>query len=357
MRQVSNLRIASMTPLDSADDFVAKLPITEEIAELVATSREQIGRIIRGEDDRMLVVVGPCSIHDEKAGLEYAQRLLGLKKKIGDRIVVVMRTYFEKPRTTVGWKGFINDPHLNGSFDVPTGLFRARKFILDVLSLGLPTAIEWLDPVTPQYLADIICLGFIGARTVESQTHRQLASGLSMPIGFKNGTGGTGHSIQIAVDALVAARAEHTILSVLGNGRVGVAQTTGNPDTLVVLRGGVQGPNCTPPHVADAVARLEKAGLPPYLMVDCSHGNSGKDHRNQPIVFASVIEQRAAGNRHVVAVMLESHLFEGNQKLNGDASGLKYGVSITDACIGWEATEQLLLGAHSRLRAVERVGV
>jgi 3-deoxy-7-phosphoheptulonate synthase len=350
MRQTSNLHVESMTPLEPPDAFSARLPITETIAELVADSREQIQRILRGEDDRMLMLVGPCSIHDEKAGLEYAQRLLGLKKRIEDRIMVVMRVYFEKPRTTVGWKGFINDPHLNGSFDVPTGLTRARKFLLDVLNVGLPAGIEWLDPVTPQYLADVMSWGAIGARTVESQTHRQLASGLSMPIGFKNGTGGTGHSIQIAVDAILAARAPHTFLGVDGYGRVSVIKTTGNQDAHVVLRGGVLGTNYDAKHVADAVERLKKADLPPHLMVDCSHGNSNKDHRNQPVVFRDVIEQRTSGNRHIVAVMLESHLFEGNQKLSSDVSKLKYGVSITDACVGWETTEQLLLEAHARLK-------
>jgi 3-deoxy-7-phosphoheptulonate synthase len=356
MRQTSNLHVESMTALEPPDAFAARLPITEEHADLVADSREQIQRIIRGEDDRMLVLVGPCSIHDEKAGLEYAGRLSKLKRRIEDRIMIVMRVYFEKPRTTVGWKGFINDPHLNGSFDVPTGLTRARRFLLDVLDAGLPAGIEWLDPVTPQYLADVISWGAIGARTVESQTHRQLASGLSMPIGFKNGTGGTGHSIQIAVDAIVAARAPHTFLGVDGYGRVSVIKTTGNRDAHVVLRGGVLGTNYDPDHVADAVARLKKAGLPPYLMVDCSHGNSNKDHRNQPVVFRNVVEQRASGNRNLVAVMMESHLFEGAQKLDSDVSKLKYGVSITDACVGWETTEQLLLEAHSRLRTRAAVG-
>lgn len=340
-----------MTPLEPPDAFATRLPLTESIADLVADSRDQIQDIITGKDDRVLLLVGPCSIHDEKAGLEYAERLAGLKKRIEDRFLVVMRVYFEKPRTTVGWKGFINDPNLNGSFDVTNGLTRGRKFILDVLAAGLPTGIEWLDPVTPQYMADIISWGAVGARTVESQTHRELASGLSMPIGFKNGTGGTAHSIQIAVDAIVAARASHTFLSVDGYGRVSIIKTTGNPAAHVVLRGGVQGTNYDAKNVAEAVARLEKAGLPPYLMVDCSHGNSNKDHRNQPIVFRNVIDQRAAGNRSIVALMLESHLFEGNQKLEKDLSKLKYGVSITDACVGWETTEALLLESHAKLRA------
>ncbi|OHA63653.1 MAG: 3-deoxy-7-phosphoheptulonate synthase [Candidatus Wildermuthbacteria bacterium RIFCSPHIGHO2_01_FULL_48_25] len=358
MRQTSNLNVESMTPLEPPDAFLLRFPMTDAMSELVADSREQIRRIINGENDRMLVLVGPCSIHDEKAGLEYARRLAELKKRVEDRIMIVMRVYFEKPRTTIGWKGFINDPHLNGSFDVPTGLTRARKFLLDVLDTGLPAGIEWLDPVTPQYLADLMSWGAIGARTVESQTHRQLASGLSTPIGFKNGTGGTGHSIQIAVDAIVAARAPHTFLGVDTAGRVSVIKTTGNPDAHVVLRGGVQGTNYDAGHVADAVARLKKAGLPPYLMVDCSHGNSNKDYRNQQVVFRNVLEQRVSGNRHLVALMIESHLNEGNQKHdNGDPSKLKYGVSITDACVGWERTEELLLEAHSRLRAMEPVSV
>lgn len=351
MRQTSNLRIKSITPIEPSDAFLARFSITEQMADLVADSREQIHKIIHGEDDRILMLVGPCSIHDEKAGFEYARRLAELAKAVQDRILVVMRVYFEKPRTTIGWKGFINDPDLDGSFKMKEGRERARKFILSVLSLGLPTGIEWLDPVTPQYFADVISWGAIGARTVESQTHRQLASGLSMPIGFKNGTGGTEYSIQIAVDAIVAARVPHNFISVDGYGRVADVTTTGNPDAHVVLRGGVQGTNYDPKHIADAVARLKKANLPPYLMVDCSHGNSNKDHRNQPTVFRDVLEQRLAGNRHIVAVMLESHLFEGNQSPNGDLSKLKYGVSITDACIGWEDTQELLGEAALVLRA------
>ena len=338
-----------MTPLEPPDALLKRLPITEKQAELVYTSREAIKRIIAGQDPRMLMLVGPCSIHDEKACLEYAERLAKVARRIQDRILVLMRVYFEKPRTTVGWKGFINDPHLNGSFDVPTGLTRARKFLLDVLEMGLPAGIEWLDEITPQYFADCTSWGAIGARTVESQVHRQLASGLSMPIGFKNGTGGTGHSIQIAVNAVITAREPHVFKSIDGYSRGTIARSTGN-DTHIVLRGGEQGTNYDADHVVDAVARLKKAGLPPYLMVDCSHGNSNKDYRNQSVVFRNVLDQRVSGNRHLVALMIESHLNEGNQKHdNGDPSKLKYGVSITDACVGWEETEQLLLEAHERL--------
>jgi 3-deoxy-7-phosphoheptulonate synthase len=338
-----------MTPLEPPDAFVRRLPITDSIAELVYQSREEIKDIISGKDDRMIMLVGPCSIHDEKAGLEYAGRLSRLADRVRDRILIIMRVYFEKPRTTVGWKGFINDPHLNGSFDMATGLARGRQFLLDVLRIGVPAGTEWLDPVTPQYLADVISWGAIGARTVESQTHRQLASGLSMPIGYKNGTGGTQHSIQIAVDAIVAAQAPHTFLSVDGYGRVSIIKTAGNPDGHIILRGGVRGPNYTSENVADAVDRLTRAGVPPYLMIDCSHGNSGKDHRNQPVVFRNVMEQRLGGNRHIVGMMMESHLLEGSQKLSGDPAKLKYGVSITDACIGWEATEDLMVEAYNGL--------
>jgi 3-deoxy-7-phosphoheptulonate synthase len=350
MRQTSNLHIESMTPLEPPDAFVRRFPVTESISELVYRSREEVKAITSGKDDRMLMLVGPCSIHDEKAGLEYAGRLARLADRVRDRILIVMRVYFEKPRTTVGWKGFLNDPHLNGSFDVTTGLTRGRQFLLDVLRIGLPAGTEWLDPVTPQYLADVISWGAIGARTVESQTHRQLASGLSMPIGFKNGTGGTQHSIQIAVDAILASHAPHTFLSVDGYGRVSIIKTTGNPDGHVILRGGVRGPNYAAEHVKDAVARMEAAGVPPYLVVDCSHGNSGKDHRNQPVVFRNVMEQRAGGSRNIVGMMLESHLSEGSQKLGKDPSSLKYGVSITDACIGWETTEELMMEAHALLK-------
>lgn len=335
-----------MIPLEPPDAFASRIPCTDPNADLVADSRTQIQRIVTGQDDRLLVLVGPCSIHDEAAGIEYAQRLKKLAERVQDRIMVVMRVYFEKPRTTIGWKGFINDPHLDGTFDVREGLERARKFLLKILDLGLPTGTEWLDPVTPQYLADVVSWGAIGARTVESQTHRQLASGLSMPIGYKNGTGGT---VQIAVDAIVAARVPHTFLGVDGYGRVSIIKTTGNPDGHLVLRGGARGPNYTAEHVTDAMDRLKKSNLPPYLMVDCSHGNSNKDHRQQPVVFRDVLQQRLDGNQGIVATMLESHLREGNQKL-GDPSKLEYGLSITDACIGWETTEDLLMEAHARLR-------
>ena len=346
LRRTSNLNIDNIIPFEPPDGFVQRFPITPEISETVYRSREEIKRIISGEDDRMLLLVGPCSIHDETAGLEYAQRLANLAGRLSDSILVVMRVYFEKPRTTIGWKGLINDPHLNGTFDVVTGLTRARKFILQVSELGLPAATEWLDPITPQYLADIVSWGAIGARTVESQTHRQLASGLSMPIGFKNGTGG---SIQIAVDALLAARTPHAFISVDDYGRASMVKTTGNPAGHIVLRGGTTGPNYDAGSVGKAIGLLEGAGENPHLVIDCTHANSGKDHRMQPVVFRDVMRQRAAGNRRIVGMMMESHLFEGNQTLGDDPSLLRYGVSITDECVGWATTEELLLEAHEEL--------
>ena len=348
LRQNSNLNIESITPFEPPNAFLRRLPATPAISETVNRSREEIGAILNGEDDRMLMLVGPCSIHDETAGIEYAQRLARLADKISDRIAVVMRVYFEKPRTTIGWKGFINDPHLNGTFNVSHGLTRARKFILDVVDMGLPTATEWLDPITPQYLADVVSWGAIGARTVESQTHRQLASGLSMPIGFKNGTGGT---VQIAIDALLAARAQHVFFGVDGEGRSSIVKTSGNPAGHIVLRGGKTGPNYDAESVGSAIEALRAAGENPNVVIDCSHANSNKDHNLQPVAFRNVMEQRSAGNRHIVGMMLESHLFEGAQSVPADASQLRYGVSITDACVGWDATKDLLMEAWEALGA------
>ena len=348
LRQNSNLNIESITPFEPPNAFLRRLPATPAISETVNRSREEIGAILNGEDDRMVMLVGPCSIHDETAGIEYAQRLAKLADRLNDRIAIVMRVYFEKPRTTIGWKGFINDPHMNGSFDVSHGLARARKFMLDVVDMGLPTATEWLDPITPQYLADVVSWGAIGARTVESQTHRQLASGLSMPIGFKNGTGGT---IQIAVDALLAARTQHVFFGVDGDGRSSIVKTSGNPAGHIVLRGGKTGPNYDAESVDSAIEALRAAGENPNVVIDCSHANSNKDHNLQPVAFRNIMEQRTAGNRHIVGMMLESHLFEGSQALPADPAQLKYGVSITDACVGWDTTKDLLTEAWEGLGA------
>ena len=294
----------------------------------------------------MMLIVGPCSIHDTKAGIEYAGRIKELSDRVKDRILVVMRVYFEKPRTALGWKGLINDPNLNGTYDVSNGLAIAREFLLKVNEIGLPTAIEWLDPFTPQYLGDLVAWGAIGARTTESQTHRLVASGLSMPIGFKNGTGG---SVQIAVDGIIAARSEHVFLGIDDEGAGSIVHTTGNPACHLILRGGKDGPNYDAKSITSAMGNLAGSGLEPNLVVDCSHANSNKDHRVQPVVFRDVIEQRVAGTTGIVGLMLESHLFEGSQNLGDDPSDLKYGVSITDACCGWDETVMLVTEAYERL--------
>lgn len=341
-----NVNVERMDRLGTPDDYMVELPITPQAITLVAKSRQELQDILAGKDDRMAMLVGPCSIHDEEAGLEYAQNLAALAKRVSDRILVVMRVYFEKPRTTVGWKGLINDPNLNGTFDVATGLRRGRKFLLQVAELGLPAGTEFLDPFTPQYLADLVSWGAIGARTTESQTHRQMASGLSMPIGFKNGTGGT---LQIAVDAMVAAESPHAFLGVDGEGRASVVHTAGNIGGHLILRGGSSGPNYDSSSVAQATKLLGEGGVSQRLVIDCSHANSNKDHNRQPIVFRDVIDQRVSGNNNVAGIMLESHLNAGAQKLVNGLEGLEYGVSITDACINWSTTEELLLEAHSRL--------
>lgn len=341
----SDIRVTDIRPLSPPRSYIDAQPITPEIAEVVTRARTAIENIGNSTDTRMVMLVGPCSIHDEKAGTEYAQRLAALAEEVKDTILVIMRVYFEKPRTTVGWKGLINDPNLDGTFDMQTGLKRARAFLLEVGNLGLPAGTEFLDPFTPQYLADLISWGAIGARTTESQTHRQMASGLSMPIGYKNGTGG---SCQIAVDAMMAARSPHAFLGIDLDGRASVINTAGNPAQHLILRGGSSGPNYDEDSVASASALLEIAGLRPNVVIDCSHANSSKDHNRQPIVFRETVRQRVEGNAGVIGLMLESHINEGNQPL-GNPADLKYGVSITDACINWESTEDLLREAHAKL--------
>jgi 3-deoxy-7-phosphoheptulonate synthase len=294
----------------------------------------------------MLFIVGPCSIHDTEAGLEYAGRLKQLADQVSERILVVMRVYFEKPRTTVGWKGFINDPNLNGTYDVSTGLARAREFLIEVGKIGVAAATEWLDPFTPQYLGDLVSWGAIGARTTESQTHRLVASGLSMPIGFKNGTGG---SVQIALDGIIAARSEHVFLGIDESGAASIVKTNGNPAVHLILRGGKTGPNYNAASVAGARRLLVESGLDPYLIVDCSHANSGKDYKMQSVVLRDLLGQRLRGDSGIVGVMLESHLDEGSQSLGDDPSALRRGVSITDACVGWEETDGLVREANSLL--------
>ncbi len=337
--RIKNLNVASISPLEPPSEYLAEIPISKEIEELVFKSRSEVADIVAGRDDRILVVTGPCSIHDEEAGREYAERLAKLADEVSENVMVVMRVYFEKPRTTVGWKGLINDPNLDGTCNMAEGLRRARRFLMDVCEIGLPCATEFLDPFTPQYIADLVSWGAIGARTAESQTHRQLASGLSMPIGFKNGTGG---SIQLAVDGMIAAQTQHAFLGIDDAGAAAVVQTTGNENCHIILRGGSTGPNYGSEHVAFAQKALTDNGMSPNLVIDCSHGNCNKDHTLQPVAFRDVVQQRADGNHGIVGLMLESHLNAGNQSLNGDASTLKYGVSITDPCIGWQTTEELL---------------
>lgn len=344
--RVHNVRVQSITPLDPPSEYWRRYPSSGAIKRQVAGHRDQIERIIDGDDDRMLMIVGPCSIHDPEAGLEYARCLSGLASEVRDRIFIAMRVYFEKPRTTLGWKGYINDPNLNGTYDVKTGMAKAREFLIEVCGVGMAAATELLEPFTPQYLGDLVSWGAIGARTTESQTHRLIASGLSMPIGFKNGTGGT---VQIACDAIVAARSEHVFLGIDDNGVAAIVKTTGNAAGHLILRGGKTGPNYDAGSVASAQRILRDSDLKPNLIIDCSHGNSEKDHTRQPLVFNDVIQQRVSGNRGIVGLMLESHLQEGNQTLGDDPSALKYGVSITDACISWEQTDRLVREAYAAL--------
>lgn len=308
--------------------------------------RHQIEEILSGRDRRMLMIVGPCSIHDTEMGLDYARRLAALAKEVEGRIMIAMRVYFEKPRTTIGWKGFINDPNLNGSYDVQGGMARARQFLIEVCDLGLPAATEFLESFTPQYLGDLISWGAIGARTTESQPHRLMASGLSMPMGFKNGTGG---NIDIAIDGIVAAMTEHVFFGIDDDGLVSVVKTTGNPAAHLVLRGGKVGSNYDADSVASAQKLLKERGLAPNLVVDCSHANSKKDYKMQSVVFDAILGQHAS-NPGIVGLMLESNIREGSQSL-GDPSGLKYGVSITDPCIGWDETEKLVRASYLRLES------
>lgn len=345
-RRLSDRHVAETRPLPTPVALCEEVARTKAQADVVSRSREEIQKILRGEDDRFLLVVGPCSIHDVKAGRDYAERLAGLASEVKDRLLLVMRVYFEKPRTTVGWKGLIMDPRLDDSSDLKTGLREARKFLCEVLDLGVPTATELLDPITPQYIADLISWSAIGARTTESQTHRQMASGLSMPLGFKNATSG---SIGAAVNAIKAANQPQTFLGVNSDGVASSVATRGNPYCHIILRGGSEGPNYDSGSVAAAAARLGESGVSKAIMVDASHANSNKDHRLQPEVFEAIIEQRGKGNRDLVAAMLESNLVEGAQSLSGPLESLTYGQSITDKCIDWETTVKLVKDAYVKL--------
>ena len=346
MFQTQDLRVREIVRLVAPRALKGELPSSAATNELVSSSRERITRILRQEDPRLLVVVGPCSIHDVKGALEYAARLSALRKELADRMEIVMRVYFEKPRTTIGWKGLINDPHLDGTQDVEHGLRAARKLLLDITEMGLPTATEFLDPIVPQYIADLISWAAIGARTTESQTHREMASGLSMPVGFKNGTDG---SLQVAVDAMTSARTPHSFLGIDQDGCTSVVRTIGNTAGHVVLRGGRARTNYDADSIRDAEGVLTKANLPTGLMVDCSHANSGKVPARQEDVWRSVIEQRVGGTKALIGVMIESFLHEGAQPFPKPANELAYGVSITDACIAWETTERMLRQGYETL--------
>ena len=342
----TDVNVASTKPLISPVGLVEELPLTPDVEAVVLEGRRQIQAVLRGEDPRFLVITGPCSVHDESSCLEYAERLKSLQDELGDRILLVMRVYFEKPRTTVGWKGMIYDPYLDDSFDIDEGLRRARRLLLKVGEMGIYTATEFLDPIVPQYLSGLISWAAIGARTTESQTHRQMASGLSMPVGFKNGTDG---DAQIAVDAMISAQSPHAFLGIDHFGQTCIVHTNGNPYGHLVLRGGRSGPNFGEEAIAAAQEQLNNAGVPSQLLVDCSHGNSNKDHTLQNVALHSIIDQRTAGNADIIGCMLESNLNPGSQSINGALDELEYGVSVTDACIGWDETEELLRDAYERL--------
>jgi 3-deoxy-7-phosphoheptulonate synthase len=335
--RTSDLRIRATKPLIAPAVLEEELPLDDTGAQLIADSRKAIARIIRGDDDRLVVVVGPCSIHDPAAAVEYAQLLREVAPAYAADLLIVMRVYFEKPRTVVGWKGLINDPHLDGSFQINTGLRLARRLLLDVTALGLPVANEFLDTTLGQYYADLVSWGAIGARTVESQVHRELASGLSMPVGFKNRTDG---NIQVAIDAMRSARHPHWFPTITREGAPAVLGTSGNDQSHLVLRGGSSGPNYAAPELRKAAELLKNNGLPAFVMVDCSHANSGKDAERQPAVAADLAQQIAGGETALCGVMLESHLVGGSQDYQ--AKPLVHGRSITDACLSWEKTVPLL---------------
>ena len=342
---VSDRRIERVEALTSPESLLRELPLGIEQEQVVRTGREEVAAILDGKDDRLLVVVGPCSVHDSEAARDYADRLAERSEALEADLRVAMRVYFEKPRTTTGWKGMINDPHLDDSGDVNTGLRMARELLLEVLGLGLPVGCEFLDPITPQYISDTVAWGAIGARTTESQIHRQLGSGLSMPVGFKNRTDG---NVQVAVDAVRAAAASHAFAGVDRSGTPAILYTSGNLDCHVILRGGRGEPNYAPAAVAHALEKLRAAGLPERVVIDASHDNSGKDEARQPAVAADVASQVANGNRAIVGLMLESFLVAGRQDLGtGD---LVYGQSITDACMDWEATHEVLDGLAAAVR-------
>ena len=346
MKPIQNLHIRDFKALPSPHTLKDKFPLNDVVSQTVIHARDVIKDILAGRDKRFLVLAGPCSIHDPKAALDYADRLIELRDKYADRLFLVMRVYFEKPRTTIGWKGLIYDPNIDGSNLIAEGLTRGRELLVKINAMGIPAGTEFLDPIVPQYFDDLVCWSAIGARTTESQTHRQMASGLSMPVGFKNSTTG---SLQVALDAMTSSRAPHHFIGVDQDGQIADISTTGNELGHIVLRGGEARPNYEPSSIAETAERMKAAGLPPAIMVDCSHANSGKKFERQEIVWKSIIAQRAAGNDALIGMMLESNINEGNQKIPQDLSELAYGVSITDACVNFETTERLLQHAWEKL--------
>ena len=343
-----NVNIQRIIPMIPPACLLEEIPITEKAIKTVRSARFKISEILKGNDDRLLLVCGPCSIHEINSAIEYAKKLYELSQKVREDILIVMRTYFEKPRTTVGWKGLINDPYLNDTCKINHGMGMARKLLLDISNMGLPCGYECLDTITPQYIADVMSWAAIGARTTESQVHRQLSSGLSMPVGFKNGTKG---SIEIAANAIISSRHSHCFLGVTQQGLVAIIKTSGNKDTHIILRGGKDGPNYTEPYIKQTEDILRKSKLEPKIMVDCSHGNSGKDYRNQPKVCRNICEQIRNGNFSLMGMMMESNINEGNQKLVfGKCDTLKYGKSITDSCMSFETTEEIVLELAEAVR-------
>lgn len=347
--KLENLNVASQEILITPAEIKKRLAVTDAAARVVAQGRQSVQNILDGKDHRLLIVVGPCSIHDLKAAHEYAQKLKALSDKVSDTLLIVMRVYFEKPRTTTGWKGLINDPYINDSFKIEEGLQIGRQLLIDVAELGLPTSTEALDPISPQYMQDLITWSAIGARTTESQTHREMASGLSSSVGFKNGTDG---GLTVAINALKSVANPHRFLGINNEGQVAIITTKGNPYAHIVLRGGDNKPNYDSVSVALCEQELKKAGIKANIMVDCSHANSNKSHELQPLVMDNVAHQILDGNQSIMGLMIESHLGAGNQKIPADLAQLKYGISITDACIDWPTTEKSLLDMATKLKSV-----
>ncbi|MFW5694072.1 MAG: 3-deoxy-7-phosphoheptulonate synthase [Alkalispirochaeta sp.] len=346
-QKTSDVHVREFIPLLAPRDLKAEMPLPAVGVKTVLESRETIGNILRGEDPRMLAVVGPCSIHDQAAAIDYATRLRALADEVRDQLYVVMRVYFEKPRTRLGWRGLILDPELDGTYAIDRGLRRARQILLQVTSLGLPAGSEMLDPIVPQYIDDLVSWASIGARTTESQTHREMASGLSMPVGFKNGTDG---SIESALNAMASSLSPHSFIGINQEGDTCVINTTGNDQVHIILRGGRGGPNYYGWDIVRVEEMLRHNGLPYNILIDCSHGNSRKDHRNQPTVLRDIVSQRRHGRRSITGFMVESNLISGRQDLTGPVDTLVYGQSITDACIGWEETEELLKWSADQLK-------